>query len=61
MFNKKILETYFSIFQQNSLLLIKTVESEINGPEFDISNHVAYITTSNVCGNFIFIGKLQFI
>ncbi|XP_043481269.1 cytochrome P450 4C1-like [Leptopilina heterotoma] len=49
MFNKKTLQTYFSIFQQNSLLLNKTVESEIDGPEFDISNHIAYITCSNIC------------
>lgn len=50
-FNQKILQSFISIFQRNSLLLTKTFEKEINGPEFEISPHVAFMSVSNICGN----------
>ncbi|XP_043481287.1 uncharacterized protein LOC122510583 [Leptopilina heterotoma] len=48
-FNQKILQTFFSIFQKNSLLLIKELESKINGSEFEISPHIAFMAVSNIC------------
>ncbi|XP_043481155.1 cytochrome P450 4C1-like isoform X2 [Leptopilina heterotoma] len=48
-FNQKILQSFISIFQRNSILLTKTFEKEINGPEFEISPHVAFMSVSNIC------------
>lgn len=52
-FNLKILQSFLSIFQRNSLLLTKAVEREVDGQEFDISPHIAFTSVSNICGNYL--------
>ncbi|XP_051159991.1 uncharacterized protein LOC127280777 [Leptopilina boulardi] len=48
-FNAKILQTFLAVFQRNSILLTKTIENKLNGPEFDISPHIAFMAVSNIC------------
>lgn len=50
-FNVKILQTFLAVFQRNSILLTKTIENKLNGPEFEISPHIEFIAFSNICGN----------
>lgn len=54
-FNPRILESFVEVFAVQSEIMIREMEIEIDGAEFDIFHYVSLCTLDIICGNYIIL------